>query len=163
MPMFRFDLDTVSSTFVKIPGLLISVNHETPMLYKIHFSAGCYMPQFVHSYIHFMINDMILIDNKLLPNTNNRHTYVPKLGNDLFQVDSHGASFMRSSNTAGTYYTCTKYELVYLPPNLHVIEAVVRTDHPSLYIHTGTLTVELTQYTQDARIGLSYPSEHSDL
>ncbi|CAF2516874.1 unnamed protein product [Rotaria sp. Silwood2] len=161
--MFRFDLDTVSSTFVKIPGLLVSVNHETPMLYKIHFSAGCYMTQFAHSYIHFMINDMILIDNKLLPNTNNQYSYVPKLGNDLFQVDSHGASFMRSSNSAGTYYTCTKYELVYLPPKLYVIEAVVRTDHPSVYIHTGTLTVEITQYTQDARIGLQYPSEHLNL
>lgn len=160
MPAFRFDLRTASSTFVKIPGLIVAVYHSAPVLYKVWFSAGCYMSQPVGShYIHFMIDDLILIDNKLLPNTDDRYAYVPNLGNNPMEIDAHGASFMRSSDSVGTYYTCSKFELVYLPAGLHTIEAAVRTDHPSILVHTGTLTVELTQYDQDTNIGLKFPSK----
>ncbi|CAF2090165.1 unnamed protein product, partial [Rotaria magnacalcarata] len=72
---------------------------------------------------------------------------------------AHGASFMRSPDSADTYYTCTRYEVAYLPPNLNVIQVGVRTDHPWLMIHIGIMTVEAIQYAQDAKIGLQYPSQ----
>ena len=121
MPMIRFDLNTASSTFVRIPGLVVVVKHDVPLLFKIYFSAGCYMTHFVHSFIHFMINEKVLINNKLIPNNDSRYAYVPEAGLALDQVDTHGASFMRSSDSSGTYYMCTKYELVYLPPARHVV------------------------------------------
>ena len=157
----RFDLTAASATFVKIPGLIVSVNHDTPILYKIWFSAGCYMTHYAasSSFVHFMIDDWILIGNKLLPNTATRLAYAFTLGDSLSVVDAHGASYLRSSDSTGTYYTCSKYELVYLPPGLHVIEAAVRTEQPSLLVHAGTLTVELTQYETNTNIDLEYPSK----
>lgn len=157
----RFDLTAASATFVKIPGLIVSVNHDTPILYKIWFSAGCYMTSSTasSSFVHFVVDDWILIGNKLLPNTGTRLAYGFTLGDSLTVIDAHGASYLRSSDSPGTYYTCSKYELVYLPPGLHVIEAAVRTEHPSLLVHSGTLTVELTQYETSTNIGLDYPSK----
>lgn len=161
MPTFRFDLNTATSTFVKIPGLIVPVYHATPMLYKIWFSAGCYFTwPGGSSFIRIMIDDYILIGNRLLPNTKNRDTYDSTLGNSLTEVDAHGASFMRNGDSSGNYYTCPKFEVVYLPAGLHVIEVVARTDHPALFIHTGILTVELTQYQDGADIQLRFPIKY---
>ncbi|CAF3030095.1 unnamed protein product [Rotaria sp. Silwood2] len=158
--MLRFDLDTPSVIFVKIPGLTVSVAHQTPMLYKIWFSGGCYVTNAnVHYFIRFMVDDLLLVDNKLLPNTENRQTLLPAIGNSLVLIDSIGASFLRSSDSTGSSFTCAKYEIVYLPPGVHVINAVVRTTSPSLYLHAGTLIVELIQYEKNAKINLQYPLE----
>ena len=67
---------------------------------------------------------------------------------------------MRSSDSSGNYYTCSKYEIVYLPAGLHVIETVARTDHPALLIHAGVLTVELTQYEDGPNIQLRFPTKY---
>lgn len=67
-PTFRFDLNTATSTFVGIPGLIVPVYHTTPILYKIWFLAGYYMTTpGGSSFIRILIDDYSLTGNRLLP------------------------------------------------------------------------------------------------
>ena len=104
-----------------------------------------------------MINDKILIGNKLLPNNDRRHIFASEFGNNIHEVDSYGASLIHSSATSWHFYSCPKSEIVYLPPGLHIIEVVARTASQLVQITNGMLEIELIKYQPYSNINLQFP------
>jgi len=156
--MYRYELNTVSTSFVKIPGLSFVFSHTVPLLYKIRFQGGCAnLMADKASFLRIMIDNKILVSNKLLPNTDRRLDFAPYLGTSLREIDARGGVFLftpLASATSWEQFSCAKTENVYLPAGMHSIDVVVRTDGV-FYGYTGELTVELVEYSSNSGINLS--------
>jgi hypothetical protein len=152
--MFGFILKSPSSTFIKIPGLTFAFSHTTPLLYKIRFQGSCETGPVSHvwSFLRIMIDDKILVSNRLLPNNDQRALAMPSLGANLIDIDSRGGISIFST-AAWLFTPCAKSDNVYLPAGTHSIDVVVRTGQ-QVHVFGGELNVELMQYNSDSSINL---------
>lgn len=149
----RFDLSTVSDSFVKVPGLTFVFSHSTPMLYKINFQGTCtnYIA-ISESYMHILVDDKVFIFNKLLPNDNSRLSLGQDLDDTLSKIDALDAGYF-GSHTIWQWTPCVQYKTIYLAAGVHSIDVGVRTTK-QFSVYGGQLTVELVQYNSNSSINL---------
>lgn len=124
----RFSLNTVSSNFIKIPGLSLVFYHAKPRLYKIRLQGHLYTVSLdTRTLMRFMIDDHILSSNKLYPNTEQRlNMQLPVGSYNLETLDWREGIFAFTESSRATM-PCSKTEIVYLPAGVHSIDVVSRT------------------------------------
>jgi hypothetical protein len=148
-----FSLNTVSNTFVKVPGLTFVFSHPTPLLYRIYFQGSCQTSSVGYfSYLKIMIDEKILVSKKLLPNNDQRLLVEPSWGNNLEKIDSRGGCLIRGA-TPWDFVPCTKSDIAYLPAGIHSIDVVLRTEL-FIAVYGGELNIELIEYETGSNISL---------
>ncbi|CAF1105890.1 unnamed protein product [Rotaria magnacalcarata] len=151
-----FAVASVSATFVKVPGLSISVHHDQPMLYRIGFQGGCQSGTFSSNFVHLLIDGYVLIENELLPNNNRRQAVASHLGASIDEIDQRNGGLFYGRNLPFAA-SCPRFRKVILPSGTHSIDVGIRITIPSMNLIGGQLEVELSVYDPGTQIGLSYP------
>jgi hypothetical protein len=149
----RFFLNTASTAFVKVPGLSLVFYIDRPRLFRISIQGQMYTSALNSgSLIKVMINEHILISNKLLPNNDQRFGVASAPGNDLWSKDWQGGILLHST---ASYVTVSgfKRESVYLPAGTHSINVVVRT-WKSVQVEGFELSVEINDIPEGANTNL---------
>lgn len=124
----QFILDAVSNTFVKVPGLSLVFYNDHPRLFRISIQGQAYNRVLnCMSFVKIMIDEHILIANKLFPNTDARLQMIPIPDTNLASLDWQGGIVLYGSSSYMTI-SSHKRENVYLPAGVHSIDMVVRTD-----------------------------------
>ena len=103
------------------------------------------------SWARIMIDDQILVSNRLLPNTKDRQAAEPTLGSSNREVDWRGGAFIYG--TGFVTFPCVKLETVYIPGGTHSVDVGVRTAG-SLGVHGGELFVEVVELNGGAQTNL---------
>lgn len=139
----HFDYSAVQNNFVEIPGLSLTINNHAPSIAEIRFQGNLVVfGRGYRSYVRIMIDNKILIYNKLYPNHEGRRNMDPFFQNNLLYSDWHGGIYLATSaNEIDTSYA--KLETVLLPPGVHTISAVTRTDR-RVVIHNAELFIKVT-------------------
>ncbi|CAF0951863.1 unnamed protein product [Didymodactylos carnosus] len=144
--------------FSKIPGLTSTFTLPQPTLYKITFQANCKVAVPGRLFLRIMVNDQLIIGDRLIPNTSDRHLNQTILGTTLTEVDCRGGCFQYSGidrvEWGWTEYACSKTEIIYLKPGVHVFDVGVRINEREFEIIGGILQFELIQYEQNSNIGI---------
>jgi hypothetical protein len=99
-----------------------------------------------------MIDERILISNKLLPNTEERLKVASAPFNDLWAFDWQGGIIVHSSSSFVTI-PGSKRENVYLPAGTHSIDVVVRTQ-ANVHVEGFELSVEVNDIPEGATTNL---------
>jgi hypothetical protein len=148
-----FILNTASTTFVKVPGLSLVFYNARPRLFRISIQGHMYMstPHCV-SLMKVMIDEHILIWNKLLPNNDLRYGMAPAPGFDAWAIDRQGG-IISYTTSPGMAVSGFKRENVYLPAGTHSIDVVVRTCQ-SVKVEGSELSVEVNDIPEGANINL---------
>ncbi|CAF1424636.1 unnamed protein product [Adineta ricciae] len=136
-----------------------SVHHAAPMVYNIRFQGSCALMQTSNwALTRILINNKVLISNRLLPNNDQRHVVAPDLGKNIDESDTRGGSMHASGSTTSVAAVCSKSDLVLLPAGTHFIGVGGRTTGGPFHVWGGELLVEATEYDPRVHIGLSYPT-----
>ncbi|CAF1595261.1 unnamed protein product, partial [Didymodactylos carnosus] len=156
--IWKVQVSSASSTFIKIPGLTFVFSHAKPLLYEVDYYGNFINEQGIaHTFVKVMVDGSIFTANRLLPNNDRRATADPALGSNLLAVDRYGASLVYSVAPSSSF-TFVKSERLYLPAGVHLIEIGVRTDKPTCNVYDGVLDIKLTEFDTDANVlGLKYP------
>ncbi|CAF3265478.1 unnamed protein product [Rotaria sp. Silwood2] len=148
-----------TATFTQIPGLSLAVHHAVPMIYKIQAQTSPQLQKpWAHCMIHILINEKVLISNKLQPNNDKRLIGIKVWNTNINFLDIEGGSLFCSGDASAPVVPFFKSELIIMPPGTYVIEVGARTDAPPLWIHGGELRVEMTEYDPNLHVGLTYPT-----
>jgi hypothetical protein len=154
--LISFNIASASSSFITVPGLSLSVNHDQPMLYRIEFQGGCQGQAEAYNFVHLLIDGRVLIENELLPNNDRRQAVAPHLGVSIDQVDQRSGGLSYAANV-GFVSSCPRFRTVVLPSGTHSIEVGVRISGSSMALYGSQLDVELSSYDPATDVGLSYP------
>ncbi|CAF2028751.1 unnamed protein product [Rotaria magnacalcarata] len=148
-----WSLNIVSYVFSKVPGLSFAFHHTKPLVYSVRFQGTCAtISPNRRSFVKIMIDDQILSGNQLMPNTARRASFSPE-GYDeatkLVRTDQIGGLYLWSQVYA--HIPCIKLETFLLPPGVHTIDVVARTEQ-ILSIYGGELHIRLAEF--DSSINL---------
>jgi hypothetical protein len=148
-----FILNTASTTFVKVPGLSLVFYNARPRLFRISIQGHMYTnTPYYASLMKVMIDEHILISNKLLPNNDQRYGMASAPGFDAWAIDRQGGIISYTASP-GMAVSGFKRENVYLPAGTHSIDVVVRTSK-SVQVEGSELSVEVNDIPEGANINL---------
>ncbi|CAF3315300.1 unnamed protein product [Rotaria socialis] len=148
-----FYFTTAMVGFVKVPGLSLALHHSRARLYEIRFQGSLYTTALAkRSYIRIMIDDAILISNKLYPNTEERKRLDPSFENNLLNSDIQGGIYLYSSSS-NIVFPCVKFETAYIPAGTHSIDVVIRTED-TIIVHGSELFVKVFDIDESSQSSL---------
>ncbi len=137
-------LTVPSDNFQYIPGLNEAFHTTQNTLFQITFQGGIYNNgQLVDQLVHIMVNEYLIIADKILPNTAARVTY--GLGRSMYEVDAIGGHYGAGY---GTRMHVTRIAHVLLPPGTWTFNVGTRSvvGENTGIIHRSMVTYELTQF-----------------
>ncbi|CAF1006456.1 unnamed protein product [Adineta steineri] len=121
------------------------INRNT--LFKVTFLAGVYSSPQGPLVVQIMVNDYLIIGNKVVPNTAARINY--SLGISIDIVDMSNGFQQVDSGVIGIMLPLTRVAYVYLAPGVYSFNVGARSFRSRGVIDGATVTYELTQ-SQDA-------------
>ncbi|CAF4399318.1 unnamed protein product [Rotaria socialis] len=137
----------LSGNFVFIPNLSKAFVITQPTFFKITFQGCIYNGgQYLQQFVQIIINDYLILANKLVPNTVQRVNY--GLGLALNDVDTIGGIYFATNQ----YYSITpitRIAHVYLPAGTYIFGVGTRNDRNTGEIRGGIVTYESTQFEND--------------
>jgi len=142
-----------SANFVYVPNLNEAFSVTKNTLFKVTFQGDIWFAsQMMQEFVQIMVNDYLIIDNNLLPNTGERVNQ--NQGQTLESVDNRGGSlFFKAINYADGAVDVTlsinRVAIVYLQPGTYTFNVGVRTTAGSPRLQGGMVTFELTQFEKD--------------
>jgi hypothetical protein len=142
-----------STNFVYVPNLNEAFSVTKNTLFKIMFQADIlFGTQMMQEFVQIMVNDYLIIDNSLLPNTADRVNQSE--GKTLEAVDGRGGSlYFKAINYANgavdVALSMNRVAIVYLQPGTYTFNVGVRTNTGSPQLRGGMVTFELTQFEKD--------------
>lgn len=148
-----FHLNTASMTFVKIPGLSFVFHHSRPSIYKIYFQGMVYANNLdCRTWIRMMIDDQVLIANKLYPNTEGRFTIDPSIGRDSMAIDWRAGIYVYSLSSV-IVVPSVKREVVLIAAGTHSIDIGIRTER-GVGVHGAELSLEIIELDELSKTNL---------
>lgn len=152
-PTPKFVLTTVSPTFIKVPGLALVFCNAHPRIFRISIQGQMHTSALTFgSMVKVMIDEHILISNKLVPNTEERFKLLATPGSDLWSSDWAGGILAYSASSFITI-SAHKSETVYLPAGTHSINVAARTSK-TVSVEGFELSVEVNDIPEGAKINL---------
>ncbi|CAF3820932.1 unnamed protein product [Rotaria sp. Silwood1] len=133
-----------SDNFVYVPNMdkAFSVTQNT--LFRITFQGFLWSNyQVVQSYIQILVNDYLIIGDRLLPNTKQRFTM--SLGTGQDETDLIGDGFYNGGQ-GDTGILANRVALVYLPRGTYTFNVGVSSSNQPGNLKRGFVTYELTQF-----------------
>lgn len=131
-----------TNNFVFVPNLNEAFHVTKNTLFKITFQGSLWNgPNVIHQFIQIMVNDNLIIGDKILPNTAHRVNF--GIGNDLQAVDTNAG--MYHSQVGGIMMLITREAFVYLPPGTWSFNVGVRSMQSQGWVRGGVVTYELTE------------------
>lgn len=133
-----------SDNFIYIPGLNQAFHITRRTLFKITYQGGIYNDyKRLAQFVQIMVNDHIILGNKLVPNTAQRVNY--GLGSTIDGVDSFGGQCYEQGGP-DPMVPFTRVAHVYLPPGTYTFNVGTRSLHNTGSTVNGFVTFEITQY-----------------
>lgn len=132
---------TPSNQFNYVPDLNEAFHVSKNTLFRITFQGTLHNPQPGHSFVQIMVNDYLIIGNRLFPNTDQRWTMIP--GSNDFLPDGYGG---HSYGGIAQHSTQTRIAMVYLAPGTYTFNVGVRPRNSYTDVTMGFVTYELTQF-----------------
>lgn len=129
--------------FLYVPGLNEAFFVQSSTLFKITIQTSFYLQSRADIFVQALVNDYIIIGNKLVPNTAQRVDY--GIGNNLYEIDIMGG-YIISENVVGAV---TRVAVVYLRPGVYSFNVGVRAHHNKGSLLRSMVTYELIQYEDE--------------
>lgn len=130
-----------SNQFNYVPHLNEAFHVTKNTLFRITFQGTLHNPEAGHAFVQIMVNDYLIIGNRLLPNTNQRLTM--GLGSDDYIPDGYGGFCFGGT---GQHSFETRIAMVYLPPGTYTFNVGVRAKSSYTNVVASFVTYELTQF-----------------
>ncbi|CAF1335479.1 unnamed protein product [Adineta steineri] len=132
-----------SDNFNYVPGLNQAFYVTQNTLFKIIFQGTLYNSGFVDTpiFLQVMVNDHLIIGNKILPNTGDRVNY------GISDVDEKNGYFsVGYLHQVWIATPMTKSAQVYLSPGIYSFNVGAKALNHNGYIYGSTVTYELLQF-----------------
>lgn len=142
-----------TNDFGYVVGLNQAFSVTQNTLFRITFQGSVYNRAVIpleHS-IQIMVNDLLIIGNKTIPNTSARLSYT-STGN-ILEIDNMNGFYQVDTTRVSVLIPITRIAYIYLAPGVYSFNIGARTRCNTGYVYDGTVTYELIQS--------SYPFETS--
>ena len=132
-----------SDNFVYAPDMNQAFHVTKTTLFKITFQGSLYNDaKDVRLFLQIMVNDYLIVANRLIPNTNERSTGMDSIGG-LDYLNGVGFSAI----------VITRVAMIYLPPGTYTLNVGVRSNLGTGHLLNGMVTYELIQFGVDQDLG----------